>query len=106
MAFSMGPEAHNAPVIAGISQTRRLPRLIALSRAADGSQRAVIDLTACYEGLPWDARVEREVCLLPNAGPAVIVHDRINNLGRRLKFRRAGTAGPIWPGLSDRVGCD
>lgn len=82
LAFSMGPEAHNAPVIAGINQTRRLPRLMALSRAADGSQRAVIDLTACYEGLPRDARVEREVCLLPNAGPAVIVHDRINNLGR------------------------
>ncbi len=93
LAFSMGPEAHNAPVIAGINQTRRLPRLIALNRAADGSQRAVIDLTACYEGLPRDARVVREVCLLPNAGPAVIVRDRIDHLQRPAKVQTCWHGG-------------
>lgn len=93
LVFSMGPEAHNAPVIAGIFQTQRAPRLIALSRAADGSQRTMIDLTACYEGLPRDARVVREVRLLPNAGPAVLVRDLISNLHQPVEVQTCWQGG-------------
>jgi hypothetical protein len=79
--FSVGPEAHNFPLISGKAQAKRAPRLISLSRLPDGGQSAVMDLSACYEGLPEGASVEREVRLLPGAAPAVIVRDRLAGAG-------------------------
>ena len=79
--FSMGVEAHNIPVIAGKAPMKRAPRLAAFSDLPDGGERAVIDLSACYEGLPEGASVEREIRLLPGAQRAVIVRDRLKNIG-------------------------
>jgi len=79
--FSIGPEAHNIPVIAGKAPTKRAPRLVTFSGQTDGGQRAVIDLSACYEELPAGASVEREIRLLPGAQPMVVVRDRLKNIG-------------------------
>jgi hypothetical protein len=79
--FSIGPEAHNLPLIAGKAPTKRAPRLVSVSGLSDGGQRAVIDLSACYEGLPEGASVEREIRLLPRAAPVVVVRDRLRGVG-------------------------
>jgi hypothetical protein len=79
--FSIGLEAHNIPVIAGKAPTKRAPRLVARSELADGGQRAVIDLSACYEGLPPGASIEREIKVIPGAQPVVIVRDRMQGVG-------------------------
>lgn len=95
--FSVGKEAHNIPVIAGKTQTRRAPRLISLEGGPGAPQRAVIDLTACYEGLPDGAYVEREVRLLPDggsaAGFAVIVRDRLKDVGPAAEVQTFWQAG-------------
>ncbi len=79
--FSIGPAAHNAPVIGGKAQTRRAPRLTAPGEESGKLERAVIDLTGCYAGLPAGAFVEREVRLCRDPGPVVIVRDRFENIG-------------------------
>ncbi len=56
--FTLGPQAHNAPVIDGRPQTARRSRVLA---ACDG--HLAIDLTDCYEGLPATARIQRDVWL-------------------------------------------
>jgi len=96
--FSMGKEAHNIPVIAGKAQTRRAPKLLSLGKEPDGTQRAVIDLTECYEGLPRGAYVEREVRLLPAGGVrasdrAVIVRDRLTGVGGGTEVQTSWLAG-------------
>jgi hypothetical protein len=85
--FSIGVEAHNIPVIAGRAPAKRAPRLSALSELPDGGWQAVIDLSACYEGLPAGATVEREIRLLPGAKPAVVVRDRLKNVGPGTEVR-------------------
>ena len=109
--FSLGPEAHNFPVITGKAQTKRAPRLISLFRLPDGGQSAVIDLSACYEGLPAGGYVEREVRLLPGAAPLVIVRDRFAGVGRGADVRTPWQGGTHlawafrrgWARLSDGV---
>ena len=68
-------------MIAGKAPAKRAPRLAGLSELPDGGWRAAIDLSACYEGLPAGASVEREIRLLPGAKPAVVVRDRLKNVG-------------------------
>lgn len=91
--FSFGVEAHNFPVISGRAQTRRAPRLMSLSEDTGTGLKAVIDLGACYEGLPAGARIEREVRLLPGASPVVIVRDRLEGVGRDADIRTSWQGG-------------
>ncbi len=91
--FTVGVEAHNAPIIGGKAMTRRAPRLVSLQNLPNGEQRAVIDLTACYQGLPTGASVRREVRLLPDAGPAVVVRDLLQGVGRATEVRTCWHAG-------------
>lgn len=114
--FSIGPEAHNLPRIAGKIPSRRAPRLVSLSGSADGGQRVVIDLSGCYQGLPAAAAVEREVRLV-RSGPyppdasvsAAVVRDRFRNLGPGTEVETlwvvgthlAGAVRDGWARLSD-----
>jgi hypothetical protein len=91
--FSTGLEAHNIPLIAGKAQTKRAPRLVSLAGLPNGGQRAVIDLSACYEGLPAGASVEREVRLLPGAAPVVVVRDRLRGVGDGAEVQTAWLGG-------------
>ncbi len=91
--FSLGPEAHNLPVIAGRTATKRVPRRVALSSLPDGSERTVIDLSGCYEGLPAGATIEREVRLLSRDGPTVLVRDRFRGLGKPVEVQTSWQSG-------------
>jgi hypothetical protein len=91
--FTVGVEAHNAPIIAGKALSRRLPKLLSLNGRPGGEQRAVIDLTACYPSLPTGASVCREVRLLPDAGPAVVVRDLLQSVGRGVEVRTCWQVG-------------
>lgn len=46
--FTIGPTAHNTPVLGGCTASLKRPRRLALETLADGVQHAAIDLTACY----------------------------------------------------------
>lgn len=56
--YTIGALAHNVPVIAGIAQTIRAARILDST-----SDTVSLDLTQCYEGLPPEARVHRDVVL-------------------------------------------
>jgi len=83
--FTIGTEAHNAPIIAGKAQSRRSPKLVSLN-----DQHAVIDLTACYQGLPSGASVRREVRFEPEA---IIVRDFLQGIGRYAEVRTCWQIG-------------
>jgi hypothetical protein len=91
--FSVGVEAHNIPVIAGKAPTKRLPRLVLTNDSAAGGTRAVIDLSSCYEGLPEGASIVREIRVLHGAQPAVIVRDRLKNVGSGAEVQTSWLGG-------------
>jgi hypothetical protein len=70
--FTLGAQAHNAPVINGKAQTIKAPRRLALSH--DGARGyAALDLAACYED-PALQSVARHVWQFKNL---VVIADRI-----------------------------
>ena len=46
--FTLGPTAHNTPVINGVCQSQKAPHLVSLNRGADRVSQAVVELAACY----------------------------------------------------------
>ena len=46
--FTIGPTAHNAPLINGTAQTQKQPRRMVLEEVGPSVRRVAIDLTACY----------------------------------------------------------
>lgn len=46
--FTVGPTAHNAPLINGTAQTEKQPRRVVLEEVGPNLRRVAIDLTACY----------------------------------------------------------
>lgn len=94
--YTVGPQAHNAPVIAGAAQTRRIARLLALATDKAGRQHAALDLTGGYEGLPKGARVQRDVWLIPAAHPAVVVRDSFVPPGVEVQTHWLGGASLAW----------
>jgi len=81
--FTIGEAAHNAPVIGGIVQSQRAAQVVEVTDSAGGRQQAKLDLTACYEGLPAGATVQRTIWLNsdgPLGGPLVVVSDRFQGL--------------------------
>lgn len=46
--FTLGPAAHNAPVLNGLAVSQNRPRRLALAEEAPGRYHMAVDLTACY----------------------------------------------------------
>lgn len=80
--YTLGAQAHNAPVIGGKAQTVRAARLQLLETNARGWQHARVDLSGCYRGLPAEAAVRREVWLINEGGLAVVARDTLSGLGK------------------------
>ncbi len=78
--FTLGDEAHNAPVIGGVKQSERAAKLEALETDPQGRLHAQVDLSACYRGLPKEARVKRDVWLVNESARAVVVRDSFESL--------------------------
>ena len=91
--YTLGPEAHNGPVIAGKAQTVRAPRLLLLETNARGWQHARVDLSACYKGLPAGASVQREVWLINEGERAVVVRDTFASLGKDVEVSTSWQGG-------------
>jgi len=99
--FTVGAEAHNAPIIAGKAPSRRAPKLLSLRQ-----REAAIDLTACYPTLPVGAAVRREVSLQSDG---VVIRDFLQRVGRETEVHTcwqvdAGLAWSFqqgWARLSD-----
>ncbi|NYS60321.1 heparinase II/III domain-containing protein [Vreelandella salicampi] len=53
--FTLGPEAHNTPVVNGLAQTSKAASLLYSGGHGEQSAYAVVDLSACY---PAEAKVE------------------------------------------------
>lgn len=68
--YTVGPEAHNNPVVDGKKQTRRAPVLI-------GTDPVTIGLTDCYEDLSDGARIIRTVSL---DGDRTVVTDEVGGV--------------------------
>ena len=68
--FTIGPTAHNTPLLGGCAISLKRPRRLALETLADGVQHAAIDLTACYASAAGVKSVVRHVWL---AGKNLVV---------------------------------
>ncbi len=77
--FTLGPLAHNYPVIDG--RTQVLPRVERLFCRMEGDSlaHAALELTAAYDSLPGLRRVVRELWL--RGGSLVVVADRVQGAG-------------------------
>ena len=73
--FTVGPAAHNAPLLNGIQQTLKQPRRVALENIAPGVSRVAIDLAACYPPSLALKTLVRQVWLADDN--LVVVADRI-----------------------------
>jgi hypothetical protein len=73
--FTVGPMAHNYPVINGVNQTTKAGRKLSLDAPAPGLFRAKLDLTACYPAKPGLKSVVRTVWL--SGREFVVVADEI-----------------------------
>lgn len=87
--FSIGPQAHNAPVLDGLAQKKRAAVVLRSATESNGIQRVSLQLAGCYEAAKEEgasARVAesivRDVWLLPQG--AVVVRDTIGTERERL----------------------
>ncbi|MDY0165742.1 MAG: heparinase II/III family protein [Thermoguttaceae bacterium] len=85
--YTIGPQAHNAPVIGGVAQSRRTAKLISSGTDGAGRQHAALDLTGGYAGLLDGASVRRDIWLVPGEAPAVIVRDSFAGLQPDVEVR-------------------
>lgn len=82
-SFTLDAEAHNAPVIDGVYQTKRAARRIRIADNGSGWQQLRLELTDCYADLPAAARIYRDVWLIPEAGHGshlAVVRDTFHGL--------------------------
>jgi hypothetical protein len=91
--YTLGLQAHNGPVIAGKAQSRRAARVLMLETNAHGWQHARTELSACYQGLPAGASVQRDVWLINERGLAVVARDTFNSLGKDVEVSTSWQGG-------------
>ena len=91
--YTLGVQAHNAPVIRGAAQTLRASRVLLLETNAHGWQHARLDLSGCYKGLPAGASVQRELWLINDGGLAVVARDTFNSLGKAVEVSTSWHGG-------------
>ncbi len=73
--FTLGPAAHNAPVINGKAQVKKSTRVVELEPQGDGLLRSVVDITGNYDAQLALDSVVRTTCLIGKKG--LVVADRI-----------------------------
>jgi hypothetical protein len=91
--YTLGLQAHNAPVIGGAAQTLRAPRVLILETNAHGWQHARVELSGCYQGLRPGASVQRDVWLINDGGLAVVARDTFDSLGKDVEVSTSWQGG-------------
>lgn len=84
--YSIGPTAHNAPVVDGHVQTRQECRLL-------GTEPVEVDLSPAYPGLPDGAVVRRTVTLRDDR---LVVDDEVTGAGHRVDTHWLAGARLAW----------
>ncbi|MDF2661979.1 MAG: hypothetical protein K0Q94_4770 [Paenibacillus sp.] len=95
--FSIGVQAHNAPVLDGMAQTKRAALVLRADTDEEGRQHTTLQLAGCYETPPDSGDVSatdvtRDVWLLPQG--TVVVKDAIQTARNGLRadyYWQAGT---------------
>ena len=91
--YTLGLQAHNAPVIGGTAQTLRASRVLLLETNAHGWQHARVELSGCYRGLPKGASVQRELWLINEGGLAMVARDSFDSLGKDVEVSTSWQGG-------------
>lgn len=91
--YTLGTQAHNAPVIGGIVQTQRAAELQIIETDPRGWQHTKLDLSRCYKSLPRGASVQRDVWLISEGTRAVIVRDTLGLLGQNIEVSNSWHGG-------------
>ncbi len=73
--FTVGPTAHNAPLINGTAQTQKQPRRLVLEAVGPSLRHVAIDLTACYPSAVQLTKLVRHVWL--SGKNLVVVADQL-----------------------------
>lgn len=93
--FTVGPVAHNAPLVNGFAQTQKRPRRIVLEDLSQGEHHVAIDLTACYPPASSLKTFVRHVWLSGNN--LIVVADEIEATSPpRLTYHWHGHAACAW----------
>ncbi len=90
--FTIGPRAHNAPVLDGRAQEKKAGRVLSEDTDQVGTLRLALDLTACYPAELGVGRAMRTVWL---AGKSLVV------VADELDAGNAGTQAYHWHGAPD-----
>ena len=91
--YTLGVQAHNAPVISGTAQTLRATRVQLVETNAHGWQHARVDLSGCYRGLRPGGSVQRELWLINDGGQAVVARDTFGSLGKDVEVSTSWQGG-------------
>ena len=93
--FTLGPTAHNYPVINGSTQINSQVKRLACEQAGDSLRHASLDLTAGYDPQLGLERVVRDVWLLGNY--LVVVADRVTgNMVKDIQYTWHGHPQAAW----------
>lgn len=107
--FTLGNQAHNAPVINGIVQTKPAGQIALMSKPSPHERKVKIELTRCYAALPEGATVTRDIVLQDQPIRTVIVHDVLHGFASETKVSTSWQGGAFlawsfherWARLSD-----
>lgn len=94
--YTLGPMAHNCPVIDGQQQTNRAAEVVSLD-----DEHVELDLTGCYPNLGSDASVRRDVQLVGDGRRGrhrLVVRDRFSGLhvGATVAYHWLGGTDMAW----------
>lgn len=93
--FTVGPTAHNYPVISGVMQDKKQPRMVTLDKAAPDLPRTAVELAACYPASAGVDSVLRTVWLSGRNG--VVVADQVRSAAnRKLDYHWHGHPDASW----------
>jgi hypothetical protein len=86
-----------------VKQSERAAKLERLETDPRGRLHVQVDLSACYRGLPTDARVKRDVWLINQGARAVVVRDSFKSLkpGAEIKTSWLGGTHFAWSFRND-----
>ena len=93
--YTVGPGAHNAPVINGCAQAAKSPGLLELGMTGEKAWKAAIDITRCY---PPEARVNQAVrtLWLVDHGTVVVADEVTGDGAMTLAYHWHGHRDAAW----------
>jgi len=93
--FTMGPAAHNAPVLNGKAQQVKSGRIVAQEKGTDDVYKLKLDMTGCYSPMPGVSHISRTIWLCGRN--LAVVADEIEGSGiETVAYHWHGDPGAAW----------